>query len=73
MFGLAMFHTKHYYETYECKSFDRLPDQLCDARIVDILYGVPLAWVGVFFCLCATILWLVFARALRVIMAKTML
>ncbi|KAK7113638.1 uncharacterized protein [Littorina saxatilis] len=73
MFGLAMFHTKHYYQTYECKSFDKLPQALCPALHVEILYAVPLAWVGVFFCLFACTLWLVFARALRVIMAKTML
>lgn len=68
-----MFHTKHYYETYECKSFDELPKIVCEARIVEFLYAVPLAWVGVIFCLFASALWLVFARALRVIMAKTML
>ncbi|XP_076457691.1 uncharacterized protein LOC143291618 [Babylonia areolata] len=73
VFGLAMFHTKHYYETYECKSFDSFPKALCDSRQVEILYGVALAWIGVAFCLMACTLWLVFARALRVIMAKTML
>ena len=73
VFGLAMFHTKHYYQTYECKSFDILPKKLCEARIVEILYAVPLAWMGVLLCLLACALWLVFARALRVIMAKTML
>jgi hypothetical protein len=73
VFGLAMFHTKHYMQKYECKSFDFLPTQLCDVREVELLYGISLAWVGVVFCLLASGLWLVFARALRVIMAKTIL
>ena len=73
MFGLAMFHTKHYYQSYECKSLDRLPEAICPAQQVALLWGAPLAWGGVLLCLLATALWLVFARALRVIMAKTML
>ncbi|KAK7502491.1 hypothetical protein BaRGS_00006444, partial [Batillaria attramentaria] len=73
VFGLAMFHTKHYYEQYECYSLDTLPDALCSARNVELLYAVPLAWVGVMLCVLACMLWLVFARALRVIMSKTML
>ncbi|XP_046376877.1 uncharacterized protein LOC124149381 [Haliotis rufescens] len=73
VFGLSMFHTKNYYETYQCYAMDKVPESLCPARNVEPLWAIPLAWMGVVFCVIACVLWLIVARALRVIKAKTML
>ncbi|GFN81912.1 hypothetical protein PoB_000841800 [Plakobranchus ocellatus] len=73
VFGLSMFHTKDYYEKYQCYALDEIPSRVCPAREVTLGYAVPLAWVGVIACGLACIIWLCVSRALRVIMAKTML
>ncbi|XP_041364802.1 uncharacterized protein LOC121380105 [Gigantopelta aegis] len=73
VFGLSMFHTKNYYEKYECYAMELLPQSVCPAREVTIEWAIPLAWVGVIFCALASVLWWIVARALRVILAKTML
>ena len=72
-FGLAMFHTKHYYQAYECTSLDVMPESLCNARQVSIMYAIPLAWLGVVLCFATSILWFVIARMMRVILTKTMI
>lgn len=73
VFGLSMFHTKDYYEKYQCYALDEIPSRMCPARDVSLGYAVPLAWVGVIACGIACVIWLCVSRALRVIMAKTML
>ncbi|XP_069123515.1 uncharacterized protein [Argopecten irradians] len=73
VFGLAIFHTKHYYETYMCHALETIPSVACTARVVQINWASPLAWVGVVICVIATVLWLFLTRAIRVIKAKTML
>ncbi|KAK3777524.1 hypothetical protein RRG08_044814 [Elysia crispata] len=73
VFGLSMFHTKDHYEKYQCYALDEIPPRVCPARDVSLGYAVPLAWVGVIACGIACVIWLCVSRALRVIMAKTML
>ena len=74
MFGLVIFHVKHYYERYNCQNLYPIPPTVCaSTRSVKVLWAVPIAWVGVVICLVASVLWLLLTRALRVIKAKTML
>ncbi|XP_055955168.1 uncharacterized protein LOC126812572 [Patella vulgata] len=73
VFGLSMFHTKDYYEKFNCYSLTEIPTAVCPARVVTIDWAIPVAWCGVLFCVLACTLWLIVARALRVIKAKTML
>lgn len=73
IFGLAIFHTKNYYESVECDTLRYYPSTTCEARTITILWPAPLAWVGVVVCFVACFLWLFLMRALRVIKAKTML
>ncbi|KAK6169021.1 hypothetical protein SNE40_020151 [Patella caerulea] len=73
VFGLSMFHTKDYYEKFNCYSLTEIPTAVCSARVVTIEWAIPVAWCGVLFCVLACTLWLIVARALRVIKAKTML
>ncbi|XP_005094655.2 uncharacterized protein LOC101862021 [Aplysia californica] len=73
VFGLSMFHTKDYYEKFQCYALDEIPEQACYARVVEIGFAVPMAWVGVVACALACAIWLCVSRALRVIKAKTML
>ena len=75
VFGLTIFHTKMYYEKYQCYSFDieRLPSIACDAREVSIGWAIPLSWVGVVICVIAFGLWIFVTRAFRVIKSKTMI
>lgn len=75
VFGLTIFHTKMYYETYQCYSFDRekLPGLACDARQVEIGWAIPMLWVGVVMCVIAFGLWIFVTRAFRVIKSKTMI
>ena len=74
VFGLVIFHVKHYYERYNCQNLYPIPPTVCaSTRSVKVLWAVPIAWVGVVICLVASVLWLLLTRALRVIKAKTML
>ncbi|KAL4240470.1 hypothetical protein ACF0H5_001262 [Mactra antiquata] len=75
VFGLTIFHTKMYYEKYQCYSFMRLqlPPAACEARSVNILWAIPLAWVGVIICVLAFGLWIFVTRAFRLIKSKTMI
>ena len=73
IFGLAIFHTKNFYEKSECHTIREYPSSSCEARTVSILWPAPVAWCGVVVCFVACFLWLFLTRALRVIKAKTML
>lgn len=75
VFGLTIFHTKIYYEKYQCYIFDeeQLPAAACGARVVDIGWAMPLAWVGVIICVFAFALWIFVTRAFRLIKSKTMI
>ncbi|ESO87435.1 hypothetical protein LOTGIDRAFT_127897, partial [Lottia gigantea] len=73
IFGLSMFHAKDYYEKNFCYSLNEVPNAVCYARDVTLEWGLVVAWFGVVFCAIACTLWLIVARALRVIKAKTML
>lgn len=75
VFGLTIFHTKIYYEKYQCYIFDeeQLPSAACEARQVDLGWAIPLAWVGVIVCVFAFALWIFVARAFRLIKSKTMI
>lgn len=75
VFGLTIFHTKMYYERYQCYSFEetQLPAAACEARKVDISWAMPLAWVGVIFSIIAFGLWIFVTRAFRLIKSKTMI
>lgn len=73
IFGLAIFHTKNFYEISECHTIRFYPSSTCEARTVTMLWPAPVAWCGVIVCFVACFLWLFLTRALRVIKAKTML
>ncbi|XP_045214417.2 uncharacterized protein LOC123564716 [Mercenaria mercenaria] len=75
VFGLTIFHTKMYYEKYQCYSFEEneLPPAACEARNVDIGWAMPLAWVGVIVCVFAFGMWIFVTRAFRLIKSKTMI
>ncbi|KAJ8318011.1 hypothetical protein KUTeg_003102, partial [Tegillarca granosa] len=65
VFGLAIFHTKNYYEKELCHGLIELPALACSARNVTISWAVPCAWVGVVISAVASVLWLFLTRALR--------
>ncbi|XP_052784288.1 uncharacterized protein LOC128220072 [Mya arenaria] len=80
IFGLTIFHTKMYYEMYQCYNFEidlndlsELPDPACAARIVSIGWAIPLSWVGVIMSLTAFGLWIFVTRAFRLIKSKTLI
>ena len=75
IFGLTIFHTKMYYERYQCYSFDedKLPSAACEARVVTLGWAIPMTWVGVVVCTVAFGLWIFVTRAFRVIKSKTMI
>lgn len=75
VFGLTIFHTKMYYEKYQCYSFEEneLPAAACEARHVDLDWAIPLAWVGVIVCVFASGMWIFVTRAFRLIKSKTMI
>ncbi|XP_064594539.1 uncharacterized protein LOC135461396 [Liolophura sinensis] len=71
VFGLGIFHSKNNNEKYECYALENIPEDLCSARTVTVLWSLTLGWVGVAFALIASSFWLFLVRALRVIRAKT--
>ncbi|KAK3579250.1 hypothetical protein CHS0354_033327 [Potamilus streckersoni] len=74
-FGLTIFHTKMYYEKYQCYSFTvkKLPGPACDARIVEVGWAISFAWAAIVVCIIGFALWIFATRTLRIIISKTML
>ncbi|KAL3877094.1 hypothetical protein ACJMK2_034849 [Sinanodonta woodiana] len=74
-FGLTIFHTKIYYEKYQCFSFsvEKLPSPVCDARVVEVGWAISIAWAAIVVCIIGFTLWVFATRTLRIIISKTML
>ncbi|KAL3877096.1 hypothetical protein ACJMK2_034851 [Sinanodonta woodiana] len=74
-FGLTIFHTKVYYEKYQCCSFfeEAFPGPACDARVIEIGWAIVLSWVYVVVCIIVSTLWIFVMRTFRFIKSKSMM
>lgn len=74
-FGLIVFHTKMYYENFQCYAFmeEKLPPPICKARVITTGWAVVVAWMSVIICSLACGAWLFVTRAFRIIKSKTMM